>query len=169
MSGAPGVSTERLNILLGHVSHKGFDDLVDPKNQGIAYPTANPDFLVTGDPLFYTNLLATLDMFRLNSANLTFGSTEEGNQFRRRQKLTRTKFSFRCTRENLMPKHCWDSYLRQVKAMVVDHFVRSVRHQSKTYPNTTRCSSLALKFLRDQQSSVKYKGTSESLEPCVML
>ena len=134
MSGAPGVSTERLNSLLGHVSHKGFDDLVDPKNQGIAYPTANPDFLVTGDPLFYTNLLATLDMFRLNSASLTFGSTEEGNQFRRRQKLTRTKFSFRCTRENPMPKHRWDSYLRQVKAMVVDHFVRSVRHQSKNLP-----------------------------------
>ena len=73
MSGAPGVSTERLNSLLGHVSHKGFDDLVDPKNQGIAYPTANPDFLVTGDPLFYTNLLATLDMLRLNSASRTFG------------------------------------------------------------------------------------------------
>ena len=76
MSKAPGVSTERLNSLLGHVSHKGFDDLVDPKNQGIAYPTANPDFLVTGDPLFYTNLLATLDMFRLNSASLTFGLRE---------------------------------------------------------------------------------------------
>ena len=79
-----------------------------------------------------------------------------------RQKLTRTQFSFRCTHENPMPKHRWDSYLRQVKAMMVDHFVR-------TYPNTTRCSSLALKFLRDQQSSVKYKGTSESLERCVML
>ncbi len=26
------------------------------------------------------------------------------------------------------------SYLRQVKAMVVDHFVRSVRHQSKNLP-----------------------------------
>ena len=33
-----------------------------------------------------------------------------------------------------MPKHRWDSYLRQVKAMVVDHFVRSVRHQSKNLP-----------------------------------
>ncbi len=134
MSGAPGVSTERLHSLLSHVTHKGFEDLVDPKNQGIAYPTANPDFLVTGNPLFYTNLLATLDMFRLNGASLTFGSTEEGNQFRCRQKLTRTKFSFRCTRENPMPKHRWDSYLRQVKAMVVDHFVRSVRHHSKNLP-----------------------------------
>jgi hypothetical protein len=134
MSGASGVCTERLNSLLGHVTHRGVDDLVDSKNQGIAYPKGNPDFLITGDPLFYTNLLATLDMFRLNSAGLTFGSTEEGNQFRRRQKLTRTKFSFRYTRENPMPKHRWDSYLRQVKAMVVDHFVRSVRHQSKNLP-----------------------------------
>jgi hypothetical protein len=86
-----GVSIERLNSLLGHVTHRGFDDLVDPKNQGIAYPTGNPDLLITGDPLFYTNLLATLDMFRLNSASLTFGTstTDEGNQFRRRrQKLT---------------------------------------------------------------------------------
>ena len=87
MSGAQGVSTERLSSLLGHVTHKGFDDLVDPKNQGIAYPTGNPDLLITGDSLFYTNLLATLDMFRLNSASLTFGTTDEGNQFRRRQNL----------------------------------------------------------------------------------
>ncbi len=84
MSGAQSVSTERLHSLLGHVTHKGYDDLVDPKNQGIAYPTDNPDLLITGDPLFYTNLLATLDMFRLNSASLTF---DEGNQFRRRQNL----------------------------------------------------------------------------------
>jgi hypothetical protein len=27
--------------------------------------------------------------------------------------------------------HRWESYLRQVKAMVADHFVRSIRHQSK--------------------------------------
>ena len=136
MSGkqSAGVSTERLHSLLGHVTHRGFDDLVDPKNQGVAYPTSNPDILVTGDPLFYTNLLATLDMFRLNSASLTFGTTDEGNQFRRRQKLTRTKFSFKCTRENPMPKHRWDSYLRHVKAMVVDHFIRSIRHQSKNLP-----------------------------------
>ncbi len=53
MSGAQGVSTERLNSLLGYVTHKGYDDLVDPTNQGIAYPTGNPDILVTGDPLFY--------------------------------------------------------------------------------------------------------------------
>ena len=33
-----------------------------------------------------------------------------------------------------MPKHRWESYLRQVKAMVVDHFVRSIRHQSKNLP-----------------------------------
>jgi hypothetical protein len=91
--------------------------------------------MITGDPLFYTNLLATLGMFRLNSASLTFCTTEEGNQFRRRQKLTRTKFFFRCTRENPMPKHRWDSYLRHVKAMVVDHFIRSIRHnQSKNLP-----------------------------------
>ncbi len=96
MSGAPGVSTERLNSLIGHVTHKGFDDLLDPKNQGIAYPTSNPDFLVTGDLLFYTNLLATLDMFHLNGASLTFGSTEEGNQFRRRQKLTRERIPLAC-------------------------------------------------------------------------
>ena len=136
MSGkqSAGVSTERLHSLLGHVTHRGFDDLVDPKNQGVAYPTSNPDILVTGDPLFYTNLLATLDMFRLNSASLTFGTTDEGNQFRSRQKLTRNKFAFRCTRENPMPKHRWDSYLRHVKAMVVDHFIRSTRHQSKNLP-----------------------------------
>jgi hypothetical protein len=88
MSGIQGVSTERLSSLLGHVTNKGFDDLVDPKNQGIAYPTGKPDLLITGDPLFYTNLLATLDMFRLNSASLTFGTTDEGNQFRRRQTYT---------------------------------------------------------------------------------
>jgi hypothetical protein len=35
-----GVSTERLNSLLGHVTHRGFDDLVDPKNQGIPIPQA---------------------------------------------------------------------------------------------------------------------------------
>jgi hypothetical protein len=137
MSGMQGVSTEGLSSLLGHVTHKGFDDLVDPKNQGIAYPTGNPDLLITSDPLFYTNLLATLDMFRLslNSASLTFGTTtDEGNQFRRRQKLTRTKYSFNCTRENPMPKHRWESYLRHVKAMVVDHFIRSIRHQSKNLP-----------------------------------
>ena len=73
MSGVQSVSTERLNSLLSHITHQGYDDLVDPKNQGIAYPTGNPDLLITGDPLFYTNLLATLDMFRLNSASLTFG------------------------------------------------------------------------------------------------
>ncbi len=33
-----------------------------------------------------------------------------------------------------MPKHRWDSYLRHVKAMVVDHFIRSTRHQSKHLP-----------------------------------
>jgi hypothetical protein len=70
----------------------------DDPEFGIAYPTGNPDLLITGDPLFYTNLLATLDMFRLNSASLPFGTTDEGNPFRRRQKLTRTKFPFRCTR-----------------------------------------------------------------------
>ena len=90
MSGVQSVSAERLSSLLGHVTHRGYDDLVDPRNQGIAYPTGNPDVLITGDPLFYTNLLATLDMFRLNSASLTFGTTDEGNQFRRRQKLART-------------------------------------------------------------------------------
>ena len=73
-----GVSGERLSSLLGHVTHRGFDDLVDPKNQGIAYPMGNPDLLITGDPIFYTNLLATLDMFRLNSASLTFNTTDEG-------------------------------------------------------------------------------------------
>ncbi len=78
MNGTQGVSAERLHSLLGHVTHKGYDDLVDPKNQGIAYPTGNPNLLITGDPLFYTNLLATLDMFRLNSASLTFGTTDEG-------------------------------------------------------------------------------------------
>jgi hypothetical protein len=90
MSGVQSVGTERLSSLLGHVTHRGFDDLVDPKNQGIAYPTGNPDLLITGDPLFYTNLLATLDMFRLNSASLTFGTTDEGNQFRRGQNLRET-------------------------------------------------------------------------------
>jgi hypothetical protein len=73
-------------------------------------------------------------MFRLNSASLTFGTTDEGNQFRPRQNLTRTKFSIKCTRKNPMPKHRWDSYLRRVKAMVVDHFIRSIRHQSKKLP-----------------------------------
>ena len=129
MSGAQGVSTERLSSLLGHVTHRGFDDLVDPKNQGIAYPTGNPDLLITGDSLFYTNLLATLDMFRLNSASLTFSNTEEGNQFRRRQKLTRSKFSFTCTRENPMPKHRWESYLRQVKAMVVLQAIHAIARE----------------------------------------
>ncbi len=100
MSGVQSVSTERLNSLLSHVAHRGYDDLFDSKNQGIAYPTGNPDLLITGDPLFYTNLLATLDMFRLNSTSLTFGTIDEGNQFRRRQKLARAKFSFKCTREN---------------------------------------------------------------------
>jgi hypothetical protein len=33
-----------------------------------------------------------------------------------------------------MPKHRWDSYLRHVKAMVVDHFIRSIRYQSKNLP-----------------------------------
>ncbi len=33
-----------------------------------------------------------------------------------------------------MPKHRWDSYLRHVKAMVVDHFIRSIQHQSKNLP-----------------------------------
>jgi hypothetical protein len=98
------------------------------------YLTGNPDLLITGDPLFYTNLLATLVMFRLNSASLTFGTTDEGNQLRCRQKLTRAKFSFKCTPKNPMPIHRWESYLRQVKAMVVDHFVRSIRHQSKNLP-----------------------------------
>ena len=74
MKGAQVVSTERLGSLLGHVTHRGFDDLVDPKNQGIAYPTGNPEILITGNPLFYTNLLATLDMFRLNTASLTFST-----------------------------------------------------------------------------------------------
>ena len=115
MSGAQCVSGERLSSLLGgHVTHRGFDDLVDPKNQGIAYPTGNPDLLITGDRLFYTNLLATLDMFRLNSASLTFSTTDEGNQFRRKLKLTRNKFSFKCTRENSMPKHRWESYLHSL-------------------------------------------------------
>ena len=80
MSGAQSVSTERLNSLFRHVTHQGYDDLVDPKNHGIAYPTGNPDLLITGDPLFYMNLLATLDMFRLNSASLTFGTTDESPQ-----------------------------------------------------------------------------------------
>jgi hypothetical protein len=52
MSGTQSVSAERLHSLIGHVTHKGYDDLVDPKNQGIAYPTGNPDHLITGDPLF---------------------------------------------------------------------------------------------------------------------
>ena len=39
MSGVQVVSTERLGSLLGHVTHRVFD-LVDPKNQGIAYPLA---------------------------------------------------------------------------------------------------------------------------------
>ena len=107
MSGkqSAGVSTERLHSLLGHVTHRGFDDLVDPKNQGVAYPTSNPDILVTGDPLFYTNLLATLDMFRLNSASLDVVQPMKGISF------VVGKFAFRCTRENPMPKHRWDSYL----------------------------------------------------------
>jgi hypothetical protein len=73
-------------------------------------------------------------MFCLNSASLTFGTTDEGNQFRRRQKLTRSKFSFRCTRENPMHKHRWESYLRHVKATIVNHFIQSIRHQSKNLP-----------------------------------
>ena len=73
------------------------------------------------------------------------------------------------SRENPMSKHRWESYLRQVKAMVVDHFVRSVRHQARTYPNITRCSSLALKSPQDPPSSVKFNGTSASLVLCVML
>ncbi len=53
MSGLQGVSTERLGSLLGHVRHRGCDDLVDPKNQEIAYPTGNPDILITdGRPTF---------------------------------------------------------------------------------------------------------------------
>jgi hypothetical protein len=41
MSGMQGESTRRLSRLLGHVTPRGFDDLVDPNNQGIAYPTGN--------------------------------------------------------------------------------------------------------------------------------
>jgi hypothetical protein len=55
MSGVQSVSTERLNSLLGHVTHRGFDDLVDPKNQGIAYPTGNPDLLVLYESTGYRN------------------------------------------------------------------------------------------------------------------
>ena len=47
MSGAQGVSGERLSSLLGHVTHRGFDDLVDPKNQGIAYPTGNVRYCIS--------------------------------------------------------------------------------------------------------------------------
>jgi hypothetical protein len=53
MSGAQGVSGERLSSLLGHVTHREFDDLVDPKSQGIAYPTGNPDLLITGPTFLY--------------------------------------------------------------------------------------------------------------------
>ncbi len=41
--------------------------------------------------------------------------------------------------------------------------------KAKTFPSTTKCSSLALRFLRDQPRSVKFKGTSGGLELCVML
>jgi hypothetical protein len=49
MSGTHNASTERLSSLLGHVTHRGFDDLVDPKYQRITYPTGNPDLLITGE------------------------------------------------------------------------------------------------------------------------
>jgi hypothetical protein len=165
MSGSPNVSTERLSSLLGHVTHRGFDDLVDPKNQGIALIfTGNPDLLITGDPLFYTNLLATLDMFRLNSASLTFGTTDEGNQFRRRQKLTRTKFSCRCTtRENSMPNHRWNGIFVKSKRWLSIILSDLFDTKARTCPSTTRCSSLlALKSLRDRQSSVRFKRTKEA-------
>ena len=149
MSGVQSVSTERLNSLLGHVTHRGYDDLVDPKNQGIAYPTGNPDVLITGDPLFYTNLLATLDMFRLNSASLTFGTTDEGNQFRNKSAGTRIFDT---------SKQWWS---------IISYDLLDTK--AKTFPSTTRCSLLALRLLRGQLSSVKFKGTSVSLEQCVTL
>ena len=40
--------------------------------------------------------------------------------------------------------------------------------KAKLLPSTMRSSSRVLRLLRVQQSSVKFKGTSESLEPCVM-
>jgi hypothetical protein len=33
MSGMQGISTERLSSPLGHVTHRGFDDLVDKKSR----------------------------------------------------------------------------------------------------------------------------------------
>jgi hypothetical protein len=33
-----------------------------------------------------------------------------------------------------MPKHSWESYLCYVTAMVVNHSIRSIRHQSKNLP-----------------------------------
>ena len=77
MSGAQGVSGERLSSLLSHVTHRGFDDLVDPKNQGIAYPTGNPDLLITGDPLFYTNLSAS------HARHVSFEQCESNLQYNR--------------------------------------------------------------------------------------
>jgi hypothetical protein len=40
MSGMQGVRTERLSSLLGHVTHRGFDDLVDPKLKESPIPQA---------------------------------------------------------------------------------------------------------------------------------
>ena len=131
-----GVSTERLSSLLGHVTHRGFDYLVDPKNEGIAYPRSNLDILITGDPLFYTNLLATLDMFRLNSASLTFGSTDEGG---RRKTSMETEIA--CSGCIIISYDQFDT-------------------KAKTCPSTTRCSSLVLRLRRVQQCSEPVKSTS---------
>ena len=131
MSSGYNISADRLNSLVRHMVNPGYNNLVNPQNQRIAYPTGNPQILVSDDPTFYTDLLAAVDAFYVDPGRVQFASASKQEEFRKSQALTKERFAFTFTMENRMPQHRWEAYLRRVQVLILDHFVRSTRHNNR--------------------------------------
>ena len=117
----------QMESLLQHLNSTGYKTLIDPRNRDIAYPMGNPRELhVASETKFHTDLTATLDTLQFDFHRARWPSKDAERNFRARHKQIRREFAFTWSRENGMPQHRWDAYLRKVQVIVLDHYTRSM-------------------------------------------
>ena len=98
---------------------------VDPTSLQVVFPNKNPAFLHVADPQFSTDLLNTLELFLLTQNELAKYPRQIREDLLPLVKEARKSY-FKHTREDQMPEFKWRIFHNRLKAMTLDHYIRSV-------------------------------------------
>ena len=115
----------RLSTVLKHSANNTLLD-ANPLLEQVQFPKTNPTVLTVADPDFITDLLSAIELFEADPRQ--FSTLPRANRIIAEglYKKARTSY-FKHSRDNPMPEYKWVRYDRRLKALVLDHYVRSIR------------------------------------------